>query len=52
MKKKATELEWLKWFYQNADFGPAGGDVQQEMREHFMEETGKQLPEGYGDEDE
>jgi len=45
--KRATELEWLKWFFQSTDFGPADYDVKYYMREAFIKETGKQLPEGY-----
>lgn len=50
-RERATELEWLKYFYQEADFGPAHGDVISIMKENFMEETGKDLPEGYEDEE-
>lgn len=46
-RDRATELEWLKWFAQNADFGPAHGDVFEEMQLSFMEETGKNLPLGW-----
>ncbi len=46
-RKRATELEYLKWFRCNADFGPADGDVKESMDEMFMEETGKNLPEGW-----
>jgi len=46
---KATELEFLKWFYCNADFGPADSDVRTIMAENFQEKTGKLLPEGYSD---
>lgn len=51
MDNKATELEWLQWFYCNADFGPADGDVQRAMAERFKRQTGKALPDGYGDEE-
>lgn len=44
---KATELEWLTWFCQNADFGPADGDVRDMMAQEFMDETGKGLPDGW-----
>ncbi len=44
---RATELEYLTWFRQNADFGPAHGDVVNGMNQWFMEETGKNLPEGW-----
>lgn len=47
MKARATELEYLTWFRQNADFGPADGDVVESMNERFMNETGKNLPEGW-----
>lgn len=50
-KERATELEYLKWFYAMADFGPAEGDVRQYMDEQFIEETGKRLPEGYDGEE-
>ena len=44
---RATELEYLQWFYENADFGPADGDVREIMDREFKKETGKELPEGY-----
>lgn len=50
-KVVATELEWLKWFAQNADFGPADGAVRAEMREEFRCITGKELPKGWRGED-
>lgn len=43
----ATELEWLQFFYSGADFGPADSDVRDWIKQSFIEETGKQLPEGY-----
>lgn len=49
---KATELEWLQWFYEIADFGPADGDVRDFMKQKFTKETGKELPDGYDMEDE
>ena len=47
MRERATELEYLTWFKQNADFGPADSDVQESMDERFMNETGKNIPEGW-----
>lgn len=44
---RASELEYLKWFRINADFGPADGDVTDSMNAQFMNETGKLLPEGW-----
>lgn len=43
----ATELEFLSWFYQNCDFGPAHGDVMQILKQSFVKTTGRLLPEGY-----
>lgn len=48
---QATEIEFLRWFYQNADFG--GGEegakkaILVKMKEAFHEQTGKVLPKGY-----
>lgn len=47
MRERATELEYLRWFRINADFGPASGDVEDIMNERFMDETDKNLPEGW-----
>lgn len=46
-RPRATELEWLKWFYQHADFGPADTDVRMYLKEKFMQATKKNLPERY-----
>lgn len=45
--ERATELEWLKYFYIKADFGPADDDVHWKIENDFIKETGKQLPKGY-----
>ena len=45
--EKASELEWLQYFYGEADFGPADDDVRWLIKKAFIEETGKELPEGY-----
>lgn len=50
--ERASELEYLRWFHCNADFGPADSDVRYYLDERFMEQKGKLLPEGYGEEDE
>lgn len=44
---RASEAEWLMWFYQNADFGPADSDVRDSLKSQFKRGTGKLLPEGY-----
>ena len=45
------ELEYLQWFYGACDFGPAHSDVIYIMKENYKEETGKNIPEGYGDDE-
>lgn len=45
--ERASEVEWLRWFYDNADFGPADSDVKDIMMTNFMAETKKWLPEGW-----
>ena len=47
MKERATVEEWLRWFYREADFGPADSDIRNHLKECFMSETGKNLPVGY-----
>lgn len=47
LRERASELEYLKWFRCNADFGPADSDVKFNMDNAFMDETGKNLPEGW-----
>jgi hypothetical protein len=49
--EKATELEWLQYFYAAADFGPADEDVRRFIEENFIRQTGKQLPDGYASEE-
>ena len=44
---RATELEFFKWFYFNADFGPADSDVRDILANKFMTTEKKNLPEGY-----
>jgi len=45
--EEATELEWLKYFYREADFGPAHGDVIMILQEDFEKKTGKKVPASY-----
>jgi hypothetical protein len=51
-KQRATEIEWLKWFFDHADFGPADSDVREWIAESFKIKTGKLLPVGYSDDEE
>jgi hypothetical protein len=47
------EYDFLVWFAQYADFGPADGDVRDGMREEYERQTGRKVPRGWrGDEDE
>lgn len=46
-RERAADLEYLKWFRINADFGPADSDVIDWMNQRFMDDTGKNLPEGW-----
>lgn len=45
-----NELKYLRWFYENADFGPADDDVRQIMNEQYVR-SGGVIPKGYGDEE-
>ena len=45
--ERANYTEYLEWFHDNADFGPADGDVRDNMIKRFMKSTGKQMPEGW-----
>lgn len=44
---EATELEWLRWFFCKADFGPSDGDVRISLEREFEEETGRIVPSDY-----
>lgn len=46
-KQAATELEWLRYFYGEADFGPADDDVRYIIEQNFEREMGKRLPAAY-----
>lgn len=46
-KSANQELEWLRRFACNADFGPASGDVQALMREGYESKTGRKVPSGW-----
>lgn len=39
---RASELNWLQWFYCNTD-----SDIRNQLKQDFMDDTGLQLPEGY-----
>jgi hypothetical protein len=44
---RADELTWLRFFYREADFGPADDDVRAIIEDNFRADTGLELPEGY-----
>ncbi len=41
------QVEYLRWMWTHADFGPADGDVKDSMQKEWMEKTGKRPPEGW-----
>lgn len=41
------ELLYLRWFKQNADFGPADSDVHMLMNQAYERDTGKRVPDGW-----
>ena len=46
-----TELKFLRWFYQNADFGPAHEDVLMiMMQDYHAEDSENTIPPEYIDE--
>jgi hypothetical protein len=45
--KYATQLEYLRWFHRNADFGPAHCDVMYCLQNKFEKETGTKVPKDY-----
>lgn len=45
--ERLTELEYLRLFYQWADFGPADGDVRRFIDERIENATGKRIPAEY-----
>jgi hypothetical protein len=49
-EEQKAELNYLRWFHGNADFGPAEGDVRHYLNEQYVAQTGSQVPEGYDEE--
>lgn len=43
----ATEIDFLRWYFSNADFGPAHEDVVNILFRQFEEETSTAVPEEY-----
>lgn len=41
---EATELEFLTFFCQQADFGPADEDVRYSIEKRFEKKTGRKVP--------
>jgi len=44
--ERATEIEWLRWFYQNADIGLTE-EQRMELERRFIMEEGLRLPVRY-----
>ncbi len=45
--EEAQELEYLRWFAINADFGPGHGDQMLHLQQCFSRETGKSVPKAW-----
>lgn len=45
--KEASELEFLRWFYAECDFGPAHEDVVSTLMESFEKSKKKRVPKPY-----
>lgn len=45
-KKLYEELEWLRFFYERADFGPATDDVIEILQDSY-EALGREVPKEY-----
>ena len=50
--KVATELEWLRYFYNMVDIGTHSRLTIYHLQKEFTEKLGKLVPEGYRYEDE
>jgi hypothetical protein len=46
-EEQEAELQYLQWFYVNADFGPAHEDVITCLNQDYVDETGSPIPAGY-----
>jgi hypothetical protein len=44
---QASDLEFLQWFYENTEFGPADCDIKAIMKQEFIDQTGMELPDSY-----
>jgi hypothetical protein len=51
MAEAEAELEYLRWFKQHADFGPADGDVHQMLDDQYEANTGNQVPKNWRNEE-
>lgn len=55
MQKRAVDAwmeaiavrQWLEWFWREADFGPADGDVRQMLEDQYEKETGRTIPQNW-----
>ena len=46
-----AELDYLRWFKRNTDFGPADSDVHTIMDMNYTEETGEPVPTAWSQEE-
>ncbi len=47
MPETASDMEYLRWFHDNADFGPSDEDVRMILQDEFEKQTGKRVPRRY-----
>jgi hypothetical protein len=47
--ERATELEYLRYFRETCDFGPAHDDVIEIINDNFRKTTRKDIPEEWED---
>jgi hypothetical protein len=48
-KEEDAELEYLRWFVGNSDFGPTDSDVRAGLNEGYEIATGKKVPKEWKD---
>ena len=44
VEEMEKEIEYLSWFKQNANFGPADSDIHSLMNTEYEEKTGNKVP--------
>lgn len=47
LKELVEELEWLRYFYESADFGESHDNCVNLIKGDYTRDTGKEAPNGY-----